>query len=157
MMKKGTELTIERIGLRLGLITVLLLSLYFLLLKFLGLIHVIEFRLFNGVIMFYGCFSAVKTARYKLPDFNFIKGYGSGLLTALIASSIFSLFGLLYLEIVDPTFIDEIRANEILGIYQNKYIASAQIFIEGTASGFLFTHGAVMWFKKSQSDDMKDI
>jgi hypothetical protein len=140
--------SIENIALKYGMITFGLLSIYFLLLTALGLVHRIEFRLFNAIIMFYGCFTAVGVAKQKLEDFNFLKGYGSGLLTALLASFLFSFFGVLYLHFIDPSFMQEIRSNELLGIYQNKFIACAQIFIEGTASGFLFTHGAVMWFKK---------
>ena len=140
--------SIEHIALRYGILTFGLLCLYFLLLNVFGLVHRIEFRLFNAIIMLYGCFAAVGTAKRKLEDFDFLKGYGSGLLTALLASALFSFFGVLYLQFFDPSFIQEIKSNELLGIYQNKYIACAQIFIEGTASGFLFTHGAVMWYKK---------
>ena len=142
------EYSIEKIALKYGLITFGLLSTYFLLLTSFGLVHRIEFRLFNAIIMFYGCFTAVGIAKQRLKDFNFLKGYGSGLLTALLASFLFSFFGIIYLQFIDPSFMQEIKSNELLGIYQNKFIACAQIFIEGTASGFLFTHGAVMWFKK---------
>jgi len=147
--------SIENIGIRYGLITFGLLSLYFLLLTSLGLVHRIEFRLFNAIIMFYGCFAAVGASKKYLENFNFLKGYGSGLLTALTASFLFSLFGILYLQFIDPSFMQEIKSNELMGIYQNKFIATAQIFIEGAASGFLFTHGAVMWFKKPMLAESK--
>ena len=142
--------TIEKIAVRQGLITFILLGLYFLLMKSLGLVHLVEFRLLNAGIMFYGCFNAVKMTKLKLKDFNFIKGYGVGLLTSLVAASLFSLFGFFYLEFINPNFITEIREQEILGVHQNKFIAVAQIFIEGSASGILFTHASVMWFKKNQ-------
>lgn len=147
--------SIEKISLNWGLVTFGLLSAYFVVMKALGLVHMIEFRLLNGLIMFYGCFSAVKYSKRNLDGFNFLKGYGSGLLTALIASVLFSFFGIIYLEFLNPSFITEIKENELLGIYQNKYIASAQIFIEGTASGFLFTHASVMWFKRSLTSEIE--
>ncbi|HBH24901.1 MAG TPA: hypothetical protein DDY13_15960 [Cytophagales bacterium] len=141
---------IENIGLRWGLIVFALLGLYFMLMKMLGLIHVIELRLLNGVIMFYGCFSAVKTARKNLADFNFFKGMGTGMLTALISSGLFTVFGFIFLTFIEPSFMTEIKNNEALGIYQNKFIATAQIFVEGTASGFFFSQAATLWFKKAR-------
>jgi hypothetical protein len=147
--------SIEKIGIVAGIFTFIFLGLYFLAMKLLGLVHMIEFRLLNGVIMFFGCFSAVKMSKNNLKDFDFLKGYGAGLLTALIASTLFALFGFIYLQFINPSFIQEIKSNELLGIYQNKYIASAQIFIEGAASGFLFTHASVVWFKKDMTKEVK--
>ena len=141
--------TIEKIGTVSGILTFIFLGLYFLVVKMLGLVHMIEFRLLNAVIMFFGCYSAVKLSKMHLENFDFLKGYGAGLLTALIASFLFAVFGFLYLQFIDPSFILEVKDKEILGIYQNKYIASAQIFIEGAASGFLFTHASVVRFKRN--------
>jgi len=149
--------SIEKIAIKQGLITFFLLGAYFLIMKMLGLVHMIEFRLLNGVIMFYGCYTAVKLSKKKLEDFNFLKGYGAGLLTALIASSLFAAFGIIYLEFINPSFIVEIKQKEILGIYQNKFIASAQIFIEGAASGFLFTHAAVVRFKNERPYQVTEV
>lgn len=147
--------SIEKIGIVAGIFTFIFLGLYFLAMKLLGLVHMIEFRLLNAVIMFFGCYSAVKMSKKNLENFDFLKGYGSGLLTALIASVLFAIFGFIYLQFIDPTFIQDIRNNELLGIYQNKYIACGQIFIEGAASGFLFTHASVVWFKKDMNKEVK--
>ena len=148
--------TIEKIGLQKGFVTFLLLGSYFLVMKATGLVHMIEFRLLNVFIMFYGCYTAVKIAKANLEDFNFLKGYGAGLLTALTASILFTFFGLLYIELINPSFINEIRSEGMLGIYQNKYIAVGQIFIEGAASGILLTHISVMRFKKTISEDLQE-
>lgn len=141
---------IEKIGVRWGIIAFALLGIYFMIMKIFGLIHFVELRLFNGIILFYACFSAIKCARKNLTDFNFFKGIGTGMLTSLIASALFAIFGLLYLSFINPSFATSIEDNNILGIYQNKYIASAQIFIEGAASGFFFSQAAVMWYKKAR-------
>ena len=101
--------TIERIGIRQGIITFTLLCLYFLIMKVLGLVHMVEFRLLNGAIMFYGCFTAVRMAKRNMEDFNFLKGYGTGLLTALFSSFLYSIFGVIYLQFIDPNFIVEIQ------------------------------------------------
>ncbi len=149
--------SIEKIGITTGAFTFIFLGLYFLLMKILGLVHVIEFRLLNAVIMFFGCYAAVKMSKKYLDNFDFLKGYGAGLLTALVASTLFTAFGIIYLNFIDPSFILEIKRNEILGVYQNKFIATAQIFIEGTASGFLFTHASVVRFKRDLTLEVEKI
>jgi hypothetical protein len=149
--------SIEKIGITLGIFTFIFLGLYFLIMKILGLVHLIEFRLLNAVIMFFGCYSAVKMSKNHLQNFDFLKGYGAGLLTALTASTLFTAFGLIYLNFINPSFITEIKQNEILGVYQNKFIASAQIFIEGTASGFLFTHASVVKFKRNLTTEVDKV
>ena len=149
--------SIEKIGLTSGIFTFIFLGLYFLIMKMLGLVHLIEFRLLNALIMFYGCYSAVKISKKNLENFDFLKGYGVGLLTALIASSLFAVFGFAYLQFINPSFIHDIKSNEILGIYQNKFMASAQIFIEGAASGFLFTHASVVRFKRNLTVEVEKV
>ena len=146
IMKSPT--TIEKISLRWGLIILGLLSAYFIIMKILGLVHVPELRIFNAIIMFYGVFQAIKTSRSKLEDFNYFKGMGTGLLTAFGSTLMFSLFGILYVTVIDPGFITEIRSQEPLGIYMNEYSASLQIFIEGSASGFLFSYASLQWLRE---------
>jgi len=101
--------SIEKIGITSGIFTFIFLGLYFLIMKILGLVHLIEFRLLNAVIMFFGCYSAVKMSKKHLENFDFLKGYGAGLLTALIASTLFTAFGLIYLNFINPSFIAEIK------------------------------------------------
>lgn len=147
-MTYGKNSTIEKIGLQWGLTTLLLLSAYFLIMKILGLIHVPELRIFNALIMFYGVFQAIKRAKVELNEFNYFKGIGAGILTAFVATFFFSLFGVFYLSFIDPNFIMSIKVNEPLGIYMNQYSASLQIFIEGSASGVLFSYASLQWLRE---------
>jgi len=140
--------TIEYIGLRWGLITLILLSTYFLIMRFLGLVHSTELRVLNAVIMFYGVFSAIKVSKSQLEDFNYLKGFGVGALTALVASGLFTIFGFIYLNWIDPSFMSSIKMNEPLGVFMNKYSASLQIFIEGSASGVLCSYASLQWLRK---------
>lgn len=142
------QTTIESIGLRWGLITLLMLSIYFLTMKFLGLVHVTELRILNAGIMFFGVFTAIKISKSELEDFNYFKGFGVGALTALVASGLFAVFGLVYLLWIDPSFMSSIKMNEPLGIFMNRYSASLQILIEGSASGILCSYASLQWLRK---------
>jgi hypothetical protein len=139
--------TIEKIGLRWGAITLLLLSAYFIIMKLLGLIHIPELRVLNAFIMFYGVYQAIKTAKFELDDFNYFKGFGAGALTAFSATFVFSVFGIVYLQFIDPSFLSSIIKNEPLGFFMNEYSASIQIFIEGAASGILFSYASLQWLR----------
>lgn len=147
--------TIERIGAKWGLIVFVLLSAYFLIIKAVGLIHVIELRFLNAGIMFFGVYKAIKTAKSSISEFTYLKGLGTGLFTGAVASATFAIFGFIYLTFVNPEFITSIQENELFGAYINKYGASLQIFIEGTFSSCLISY-AVMQYLKVGRLDYKD-
>ncbi|MEM6523661.1 MAG: DUF4199 domain-containing protein [Bacteroidota bacterium] len=138
----------EKISFKWGLRAFLGLSVYFLIMKFVGLIHMPELRILNAGILFTCVFLAIKESKQKLEDFNYFRGIASGVATAFIASTIFAAFGFGYLTFINPDFIESIRDNELFGIYMNKYGASFQIFIEGSASGCLMSYSAMQYLKE---------
>lgn len=138
----------EKTSLKWGLRAFLGLSAYFLFMKFIGLIHIPELRILNAGILFTCVFLAIKESKQKLTDFNYFKGIASGVSTAFIASTLFAVFGFGYLTFINPDFIESIRDNELFGIYMNKYGASFQIFIEGSASGCLMSYSAMQYLKE---------
>ncbi|MEM7110315.1 MAG: DUF4199 domain-containing protein [Bacteroidota bacterium] len=137
----------ENIGFKWGVISFLGLSAYFIIMKFLGMIHIPELRLLNAGIMFIAVFSAIKESKKTLPSFTYFSGLGTGVITGFFASTLFSIFGLIYLTLVDPEFIQAIQQNELFGIYMNTYGAVFQIFIEGSASACLMSYAAMQYLK----------
>lgn len=122
---------------------------FFLLMKYFGLIHNIELRLLNGVIMFVGLWFLVSDLKKK-PNFNYFMGLLHGIITGLIASLLFASYSFIYLELINPDFMQSIIENEIMGIYLNEFLASMQIFIEGGASSFLFSYAVMQGHKISR-------
>jgi hypothetical protein len=121
---------------------------YFIIMKILGLIHVQELRSLNALIMFYGVFQAIKSSKEELTDFNYFKGMGAGVLTAFTSTFVYATFGVIYLTVLDPGFLSEIQAKEPLGMYMNEFSASLQVFIEGSASGVLFSYVSLQWLRE---------
>ncbi|MEQ8358137.1 MAG: DUF4199 domain-containing protein [Cytophagales bacterium] len=146
---------LEKTGLKWGLITFLGLGAYFLLMKALGLTHVIELRVLNAAIMFTGLWFSIKDYRRNDSGFDYFSGLGVGLLTAFIASTTFTVFGILYLEVINPSFMTELKQSEPLGFYLNPYLATFQIFIEGTASGFSISYAIMQFLKKPMLSEVK--
>ncbi len=143
--------SIEKIAIKWGVTTFLLLSAYFLIMNVMGLVHVVELRVFNAFIMFFGCYKAISVAKQKLEQNNYFQGIATGALTALFTALLFAFFGLIYINYLDPNFIQEITKNELFGFYMGGYGAIIQIFIEGAASGFMMSYAIMQWEKAPHS------
>lgn len=139
----------KRLIFKWGLIIAASLVAYFLLMKFFGLIHIIELRLLNGAIMFGGLWFLVKELKQK-EGFNYFTGLLHGIITGIIASVLFAIYAFVYVELINPEFMKAIRENEIMGIYLNEFLVSMQIFIEGSASSFLFSYAVMQGNKISR-------
>ncbi len=148
--------TLEQIGMKWGLIVFVLLSVYFFTLQLFGFEHVIELRLFNGVIMYFGIYKAIKEFKNSDNKFNYFQGIGTGVITAFVASIIFALFGFLYLSLINPEFMESIKQNEMFGIHMTKYGAPIQIFIEGIATGCVMSYANMQLLKKPRLSKVKN-
>jgi len=64
---------------------------------------------------------------------------------------LFTVFGILYLKVIEPDFVIALKKNESLGMYLNNYPAIIQIIIEGMAPGFVFSFIIMQWKKQPRS------
>lgn len=148
--------TVESRGLLFGLITTAGLIAFFLIMKEVGLIHNFNLRILNALLLFVGVFASIKSYKnIKQSYFQFLKGAGVGLITSLVSGITFSLFILAYL-LLNPSFMEAIKANEPQGIYLNEWAVAVIIFIEATASGFLFSYISMQWLKEKNMADLSD-
>ncbi len=140
--------SVEHIALRFGTGLTLSLTGFFFLMKAVGLVHNLELRALNILIMFSFLLMAIKYYQNNHKEsLTYFKGVGLGLLTALIGSFTFAIFTLVYITILDPQFMQVIVENEPFGQYLNPFMVAVTIFIEGSASGFLLTYAILQWRK----------
>lgn len=132
-----------------GLLITTGLIVYFLIMKLVGLVHVLELRYLNAFIMLGGIALGVKEWKKK-KDFNYFKGLAFGIATGFIAAAAFAIFSLIYVTILDPQFMQAVKQNEVLGEYMTPALVAVQIFIEGSASAFLFSYVVMQWQKVSR-------
>jgi len=133
-----------------GIITSAILISYFLVMKFAGLVHILELRYLNAFIMLGGIWFAVREFKRKF-EFNYFSGLITGLSTGFIATTIFAVFSFLYVTVIDPAFMKAIQENDLMGQYLNQYLVPVQIFIEGATSAFLFSYIAMQRLKVSRT------
>ena len=137
---KMNTITIEKVAERYGLFTFIGLALYFVVMRILGLAHIVELRMLNFFILAYGIYLGINAFKRKNPDsFTYLKGLGAGFLTSAIACLLFGLFMFVYVQFIDKAFMQSLIENEAMGRYLNPYIASCVVAVEGIASGMILS------------------
>ncbi|MCU0397761.1 MAG: DUF4199 domain-containing protein [Cyclobacteriaceae bacterium] len=113
---------------------------YFLIMKFAGLLNIVELRLLNLVIQVAGVYMALRTFKRTHEDhLNYFRALVTGVGTAAIGAIIFAAFLFIYMEFIDTAFMQYIIDNEPMGRFLNPYMASFIVALEGVFSGLLVT------------------
>ena len=126
----------ENYGLRIaaGLIV------YFVIMKFLGLLHVVELRMLNLVILVAGVFFALRKFKRTHEDhLNYFRGLVTGVAASAIGSVGFAAFFFVYVSFIDTELMQYIIENEPMGRFLNPYISAFIVALEGVFSGLLVT------------------
>ena len=119
-----------------GTLIFLGLTVYFLLMYALGLIHIVELRFLNLLIMVAGIYFAMKQyRRTHNGTISYFRALTVGTATGFIGATTFGIFLFLFLQL-EGNLMESIRHNEALGAYLNPYIAACVVMVEGVCSGF---------------------
>lgn len=119
-----------------GTLIFLGLLLYFFVMYAVGLIHVVELRFLNLLMMVAGVYGAIKQYRRTHDGhMNYFRALTIGTLAAVIGTSTFSLFLFFFLRF-DSEMMESIRNSQTISRFLNPYIASFAVFYEGIFSGF---------------------
>lgn len=145
---EATGSSVESMAVRYGLYTTAGLIAYFLLMKLLGLVLVVELRALNLFILLPGIILALRNFKRQQGTIEYLQGIGLGLMTSAIAVVIFALFVFIYLQ-MDPTLMQAIVQTQPFGEFLNPYILAFVVALEGTASGFIATFVIMQYLKKS--------
>jgi hypothetical protein len=122
-----------------GVLIALGLIVYFFAMYLLGLIHVVELRLLNLVVLAAGVYFAMKQySRTHGFHMDYFHAFTTGIGAAAIGTAIFSVFLFLYLQL-DHSLMRSIARREPLGLYLNPYIAAFMVSLEGLFSGIFVT------------------
>jgi hypothetical protein len=112
---------------------------YFFICYLFGVIHVLELRLFNFVIMCAGVYYAMRQYRRTHNDhINYFKALTIGVSSSFIGTSTFVLFLFLIFSL-NGNMYQEIIKNAPMGEHLDKYIATSAVWFEGMFSGFMAT------------------
>lgn len=113
---------------------------YFIIMKFLGLLHVVELRMLNLVILVAGVFFALRKFKRTHEDhLNYFRGLVTGVAASAIGSVGFAAFFFVYVSFIDTELMQYIIENEPMGRFLNPYISAFIVALEGVFSGLLVT------------------
>jgi hypothetical protein len=119
-----------------GTLIFLGLMLYFFLMYALGLIHVIELRFFNLLIMMAGIYYSIRQyKRTHQGHVSYFRALTLGTATAFIGTTTFGIFLFFFLKL-EGNLMRSIHEHEAIGPYLNPYIAACVVMVEGVFSGF---------------------
>lgn len=105
----------------------------------LGVIHILELRLFNFVIMCVGVYYALKQfRRTHQGHLNYFKALSIGVASSFIGTSTFVLF-LFILFIINRDIYTTVVKAAPQGHNLNAWIATSAVWFEGMFSGFMAT------------------
>ncbi len=140
--------SIEKIGVRVGLTIFFSLVAYFMLMKWLGLSHILELRFFNFVILAVGICYGINKFKHDSHESDFyLKGWGQGIFIAIVAIVLFALFMGIYINYFDAALLQRIRETTNIGSEATGFHLFFAVLMEGMASASVITLAAMQYFK----------
>lgn len=131
--------------------TALALIIFFLLMKFLSLITIVELRFFNFLIIYLGVrYVLMETKKNNNGKLEYLQGMGTGFLTAVLTALFFGIFVLLYLQFIDAKLMQFIIETQPFGTYLNPASASLVVVMEGAASGAIIVFALMHLLNKDK-------
>ena len=146
---KTKDTSVQKISIAAGLLVCAGLIAYFLLMKMMGLLDVLELRILNFFILLAGIIYAIKYLQSQNQEnFEYFEGIAVGFLTACVSVISFGFFVFVYLKMIDPAFMQYIQENSIFGHYLTPGLAAVGIMIEGISSGAIISFACMQHFKR---------
>lgn len=134
-----------------ALLTTTALIVFFLLMKFMNLVTIVELRFINFFIVFFGVRHVLLQTR-KMNDgkLEYLKGMGAGFLTAVFTAVFFGAFVLFYLQLIDHDLMKYIRETQPFGNYLTPASSALIVVIEGAASGAIIAFALMHLFNRDR-------
>ena len=134
-------------------ITALGLILFFLLMKLLNLITIVELRFVNFFILLIGIrYILLKRRKESQGKLEYLSGMMLGFMTSVMASVLFSCFVFFYLSFIDHTLMQYIITTQPFGSYLSPGGAALIIVAEGAASGAILSFALMHIINKDNAN-----
>jgi len=147
-------LTAERNGFRYGLMTAAVLCVYTLVAVLAGFFQDITAGALDVVFLMTGSVLAIRHFRQVRGDhMPYLGGYGTGIITALVASIILGLFFVL-MQAIFPSKLDLTQVQNVFGFELSTIIALLAIILMGAMTGVITSLIAMQYFKVQVSDPL---
>ena len=141
------SITSENNGIRIGVITGLVLIGYTSLAAILGFLDKVEAGSLDILVLVAGVVFAIKRFKHSRGNrMPYLQGFGTGIITALVASVMLGAFFWL-LGSISQKAMAEIQARDLFGVDWGVLISGLGIILMGTMSGVITSLIAMQYFK----------
>lgn len=144
------KVSFQNISVKYGLLVGVAHIVYFLLMRLLDLIHIVELSYLSGIFLVIGIVMGIsKYKRLRGGMINYFEGLGIGVITAFVSSLILALFLVLFVTVFDDTYINNLSTS---GLFPEGLSVLAMFWIavaHGTWPGFFIAFISMQWFKRA--------
>jgi len=133
-------------------ITALVLIVFFLTMKFLNLVTIVELRFVNFFFLMLAVRYMLLTKRAESDGkLEYLTGMVTGFMTALMSSLFFAIFIFLYLSYIDTGLMQFIIETQPFGNYLSPGASAIIIILEGVASGAILSFAMMHLFNRDSN------
>lgn len=150
--------TAEGNGVKYGIYTAAVLIIYLIIAAVAGFLGSIEASALNGLIVVTGVVLSIRhLSRVKGRNFGYLQGYGTGIITALVASAILGVAFWL-LGGISQQAIAQIRTRDLFGSDLGVLISGLGIILMGTMTGVITSLIAMQYYRSDNEEhsEMKE-
>ena len=152
-----TRITPESNGLRMGVLTAVVLIVYTVIANFAGFLDKIEAGSLNLVFLSIGVVLAM--TRYKKAvngHMSYFQGFGTGIITALVASALLGVFFWI-LTSISPVAQERVQALDLFGSELGPLVAGLGIILIGAMTGVIVSLVAMQYLKQAFHQPMASL
>lgn len=125
---------------------------FFLLMKLFGLDQIVELRLLNFGIVFWGINRAIKLNITENSETDYLSNFGVAMQVATISLLMIVVSLSVYLNYIDPSFLEVMEETGIWGSRLSVLMVTFGIAVEGFASSVITTFILMQYWKQKSYD-----
>jgi len=145
-----SNITYQKISIKYGIFVGIAHIIYFLLMRILGLQHIIELSFLSALFLIIGIVVAI--AKYKKAlkgHINYLKGLAIGATVGVVSSSLLAIFLVIYISLFDNSYLTYLQASYLFPESLTILSLFMLAIIYGTWPGFIIAFIAMQWYKEA--------
>ncbi|TXK46405.1 DUF4199 domain-containing protein [Pontibacter qinzhouensis] len=142
------NISYQKVSIKYGIFVGLAHIVYFLLMRVLGLQHIVELSFLSGIFLVIGiCVAIANFKRARNGDINYFQGLAIGATTGVVSSTILGLFLVAYISMADASYLSNLQASSLFPESLSILALFVLTIIYGSWPGFWLAFIAMQWFK----------
>lgn len=125
---------------------------FFFVMKIFGLDDIVQLRALNFIFVFFGINKAIKLNIINNGEVDYLSNFSLAILTAVTALIMVILSLVIYLDFIDPGFLEVMEQVRVWGAQINVLMVAFGIAVEGFASSVIISFILMQYWKRRSID-----